>query len=1072
MNADFPFLSRYRSRTGLISFSVVLITAIWLGYWGAGLLTNPPIPTYQVDFGKAKWISPPEQKSIGYFRKNIYVAGVIKHAWIGVAATDSFQLFINNKQVMLNQNPLTNLRTMAVLPSSCPSALVDIRPYLQMGTNAIAVYVLRATYTSPVRMKLRGQIVFEGGGSQEYQTDPSWRASTYPGVLRNLVPWTDPNVDDQHWPFAVMAREQGNSGVQPVLVPPWVLESPVKAYWLGSFPDTAKSISFSRDYYRPLGSHEDWLQIASIGENMVMINGRTVIDSTPATNIQAETSGALSPTPSLHFYWVAPWLHVGNNHIEVRVESTEPESPPQMICQVTWLSLGGTPEVQASDHSWKVASITGQGTVDKGREALQLSAVNYSGSAWGVPPYLSYPDIYSATEMTHRLLCAITVGLLLGLMVFFLHLIAADYFVRRGADSDTAFTVDALLHLPVLLFLLLFTLLPYDVRLSPGLATHPVWLFALLFLWIGMRWLVGQQRFETRAGWEEPAWRRWAGGRGFIILLGSITVVAFIIRVAGINLFPVDQDEVFICNCAHGVWARGYPSIEVHNYVYRLSTYEILPYPIAVTGLLFGWTDWSVRIPALLFGTFTTLLLGRLGRELFSWRVGLLAAIIYTLNPWDVYWARHCFHPAQAQFLALLCFGAFYRAVKVPGVIDGREFYKCCTYYILLYLTWEGTGLVFPILGLALVFMQGWNFNWLKQWPLYCGTLFVMAVVVSELMLRATSAPSYPFIGYGLANLTPALVFLDPSSDTTFYIAGIIQEQCHLLLAVAILFGVFFIGGNRPLRYVLLLFGFILFGFSNLLPVYSTRYFYFYQTLLILGGVAVLDEITQRLALAWREFPRHLVSFSRVAWAAIVGLVVLTTTTRGLHLYRLHDGMLSSNSIRYGLNWQDARDPCEYIASHLQPGDIIAGGLSQSFTYFTHKRMDYTPNPMLSYRSVYDSSANGTYGTYENPYTGNAILRNDRDSIEMLGQGKRIWFLGHLPPVVGDKISTPLAVLARYSRIVYTNPTVTVYLCEGVTSQPDQLVPDPSLPANGLLIPQQQDDTTPGYVTDSFGALN
>jgi hypothetical protein len=408
----------------------------------------------------------------------------------------------------------------------------------------------------------------------------------------------------------------------------------------------------------------------------------------------------------------------------------------------------------------------------------------------------------------------------------------------------------------------------------------------------------------------------------------------------------------------------------------------------------------------------------------------------------------------------------------VPGVIDRREFYKLCVLFPLLYLTWEGAAFVLPSLVVTLLLMHPGKWGWLKHFHLYVGLVFVSAVIILQLVNRSVLSPFYLFLGYGMASLTPQLTFLNQTSDSAFYIQTILGTQCHLLLWLTLPFGIFFIARNKALRYVLVLFACLLFCYSNLIPAYSTRYFYFYQTLLILGAVAVLDEAGVRLGALWTDVSViRRARWVRFAWAGIVTVILLSSTTKGLLLYRLQNGDLPSNTVRYGLNWQDARPVCEYVASHVRPGDHIAGGLSQSYTYFTAKSMDYTPNMLLSYRCVFDADK-PNFGGYENIYTRITILRNDKEVDDILTEGQRIWYIGYLPPSTGNEIKGSLDALAKYSHEVFSTSNVTIYLCDGITQQSNQIVPDPSLPPNPLLMLNEDTDTTPAYVKDSFANLN
>ena len=216
-------------------------------------------------------------------------------------------------------------------------------------------------------------------------------------------------------------------------------------------------------------------------------------------------------------------------------------------------------------------------------------------------------------------------------------------------------------------------------------------------------------------------WRGWASQNRFWIALGVIVLAALAMRLHGLTAFPLDQDDILIRNYAMGIFDRGYPSLNFYNYVIPITTYELLPYPIALSCFIFGWSDWAVLLPAVVFGTLTTLLLGLMGRSLFDWRTGLLAALIYAFNPFNVFWAQHCFHPSQDQFFALLTIWFFYLAIRQPGKLEPKYLYGACLCFCLLYLSWEGSGFLLPVLAGALLLMHPGRWGWLRQPQLWIG---------------------------------------------------------------------------------------------------------------------------------------------------------------------------------------------------------------------------------------------------------------------------------------------------------------------------------------------------------------
>src|ERR1700736_2894525 len=90
------FFAYAKTREGVFSLLAVLICGVQLAFF-TGLTFVDPIPTsYDLDFGSATWIQPSKPAQCAYFRKDLYLPGNVDRAWLQVAATDNFTLFIND----------------------------------------------------------------------------------------------------------------------------------------------------------------------------------------------------------------------------------------------------------------------------------------------------------------------------------------------------------------------------------------------------------------------------------------------------------------------------------------------------------------------------------------------------------------------------------------------------------------------------------------------------------------------------------------------------------------------------------------------------------------------------------------------------------------------------------------------------------------------------------------------------------------------------------------------------------------------------------------------------------------
>ena len=184
-----------------------------------------------------------------------------------------------------------------------------------------------------------------------------------------------------------------------------------------------------------------------------------------------------------------------------------------------------------------------------------------------------------------------------------------------------------------------------------------------------------------------------------------------------------------------------------------MTTYEAIPYPLALAGLFFGYTEWSLRLPACIFATLTIAVIGLMCRRLFDWRTGLFAALVYACLPLNIRWAQNAFYLSQCQFLSLSTMWLFYEAIQSRPL--HRSFLTgSATVFCFCYLSWEGTGFLLPALLMGLLVVRWGEWWWLKDLHLYRCLFFMGAVVVAQYCSRMLAGDTYLQVGFGLSNLS------------------------------------------------------------------------------------------------------------------------------------------------------------------------------------------------------------------------------------------------------------------------------------------------------------------------------
>src|SRR5262245_55214155 len=114
--------SRWPSRLIVLMTGVALAVFVWRTY-----LDKVP-HLYPVPFEHGHWLVAGDDPPQGYFRCELYIAETVQQAWVIVAATDSFILYLNGKAVDGKGYASLNV-----------SGIYDIGHYLAPGKNVIGL---------------------------------------------------------------------------------------------------------------------------------------------------------------------------------------------------------------------------------------------------------------------------------------------------------------------------------------------------------------------------------------------------------------------------------------------------------------------------------------------------------------------------------------------------------------------------------------------------------------------------------------------------------------------------------------------------------------------------------------------------------------------------------------------------------------------------------------------------------------------------------------------------------------------------------------------------------------------
>lgn len=1064
------------------SWTLVVVCGLLLGYYLLQTYGQPRHRQYQLDFGKAQWIEPAEEPGpIAYFRKKIYLSSLPAQAWIEIAASDNFGLIVNGHTI----GNLSSVKTFE-------AGIYDIKRALKTGTNVIAVSISRTSYPGSAQLLVRGQITEPGGDTTQILSDETWRVTNKTGIVAGSEDWSSLHVPDQTWPTA---RRSLLNDRQPhirwVDTNPLLLKLPRIGYWIMA-DNAASEAVFSTTINADRGRQETWLQVASSGDLDLSINGHVITlassaakggkklphlattEATPAEVNkpgQAAKADAAPPKPKgspfesveLSAYDVSYWIERGQNVIVAAVRC---DHIPASLFVNGFIVKGDKIDRFSTSAAWRVGD-----QPDSEQGAAQQRAIQLGPD--GVAPW-GYLFQEFARPLDHSGFASLfqawaIIGLTLGAVVALWLVVSAIVASWRGEPLAYAMSRDALLHGPVLAGLLLLVLPNYDPRFPDEWSFQPkfvVGAFAVLILIRLFHLLVdkwtpgavrgGVERLRKGTRWET----RRSQAKEMIsrdlrlpqlfeipfsrllpyLLLFLIMCLGFGLRYHSLGYMSFDHDEMGLVAKSKGVLELGFPFSRFMGQIRWISTYEAVPYPLALFGFLFGYSEWSMRLPSCLMGTICIGVIGLMTRRLFDWRTGLVTAFIYACLPLNIRWAQNAFYPSQGQLMAVLTYWFFYEAIQTRPF--NRKFLTAATVtFCLCYLSWEGTGFLLPALFMGLLVARWGQWWWLKEFHPYRCLFFIGAVVVVQYCSRMLAGSSYLQVGSGLSNLTgPSLFLIAPGYQPMFYVDKLLLSENHVFFTLMIVAGLPFCWKNSGFRYVVVLLATLFVLHTNFLAALSPRYCYYFQPLVLIGGVAATVMLYDRvLALARRSGDSLVARFAAHATGLILlALLFVQSNESLLKVYQLSSAgdapqmMSRLNTYRY-----DYRGAARYVMDHARPGDVILPGFPHVFNFYAGVPGDYFLDTLFSSKVTYNQLL-GEPG-FSDKFAALPVVRDVTELKNVVHRSGRAWIV-FAPYASFEKLNSPVVLdyIHANARTQFESYRVKVFLIQG--AQPGSAV--------------------------------
>jgi uncharacterized membrane protein len=742
--------------------------------------------------------------------------------------------------------------------------------------------------------------------------------------------------------------------------------------------------------------------------------------------------GVAGAVPTLIAYNISYWTHAGSNSLLVRVRV---DDGPALVLAQGFAELGdGTARWFGTDATWGALAYATDA-------ALPRNAV--VEGVYGDPPFGPLPQIPARWQPLpgQEASAALRwVGMIVavGGAVIALWIFAAPMCARGvGRPVEEIWAEDAVAHLPAAAFLSFLWLVSYDVRMPADWCYRP-WLVACAAVLVLASKLVMLRRRSTVAPGVVPPRLSQPGLFGSYwkaAALLLVVIAGFLVRVRGLFEAPLRNDEVHMIRCAYGVLKTGFPYVMSGSYTKWLATYELVPYPIALSSLLFGPSLFAYRLPPLVFGTFTIGLIGWVGKRIMDWRVGLLAATVYAFLPTPILWSRDCFYPAQESFFALLTVWLFYEAIRTRP-LNGRFLTLASISFLLNYLSWEGSGFLLPALFFTVLIFCWDEFDWMTNKNLWRCVMVVSVIVVLQLCYRAlVTIPDYLGVVYDLSEVSsPSPAYLHRLVfDPLFYARELFFADYHFVLSLVALAGLIFAWRNPAVRYLVVTLAALEVLYTCALPFYSERYSYNSVALLVLAGVTSFFALFDRLGdlRPGAAGPQPL-PFAGALLPALIALLVLGTNPFVSKLYRLSATPQEPPYFaRLGAEFkEDFRITDLYASAHFTRGDAVITQKPDVFDIYAEKPLaNYSINTLLARRIYYDAG-------YRSPrYTDKRIGVPSITSLEQLqdivARCNHTWIT--IPPGAAPFNSPDVqAYLLEHARVVVEGTLAELIVIEGV----------------------------------------
>lgn len=147
----------------------------------------------------------------------------------------------------------------------------------------------------------------------------------------------------------------------------------------------------------------------------------------------------------------------------------------------------------------------------------------------------------------------------------------------------------------------------------------------------------------------------------YLLIIFVIVSFGFYLRATNLTEPSFVDDEYLHVYAAKSILGSEEPTLPSGEIYDRAILYTYL---VAFSFKVLGVNEYAARIPSVIFGTLSIILVFFIGRRLFGTLVGIISAFLVAFVPLEIAWSRECRFYAMYQFFYLLGFYAFYNGLE------------------------------------------------------------------------------------------------------------------------------------------------------------------------------------------------------------------------------------------------------------------------------------------------------------------------------------------------------------------------------------------------------------------------